>query len=752
MRNVFTLVSALHLARAGSIPQEIGPRAQSDACTTLDQNIQSIAQKATDSIIVTGQQAQNCLASLPFNQQLASQFITELRKYVQFQSTLEVLKAPPKGYPYPAIDILGGLDKIAQTKYGSQYEFDTAILNLVDSANDGHFSIGLCSTGLFGFLRSGPVLISASTDGLALPQLYVKTDGPLINSKTASPVTTINGQKATDFLNNQAAKGQGCQDPDANWNSLFPSLALLAQGLPSQATLGGFSNPTFWPGASTELGFANGTKMTLNTAAEYLKDSTLGANAATVFSRYCAKQSSAKRIKRSAVQLRGVTRFSRYRYTTTTDNDDTETNGKGDKIIPPPKSGPTGYPTPVIRDPYNQMMGFSLDAATAVMAITSFDGTGMPDDESAVFANTATKLVSDAIASGRKRLIIDVSANPGGDITRAFDLFRLFFPTVVPYSATRFRRSDATDSLARIYGVENAQDSAADGPFGYRGQVAPDQKTLFASLDSFLGSGAAELGVPVSSLYANFEYSFQSVQSEPIRGFGPVKQNPTAAPYSPLDIIIVGDGFCHSTCTTFVNLMTNMGGVRTVAFGGRPATGPMQIMGGVRGGQSLAFGSIEQLVNGSAPLLKRQPNLLTKDQLAQYKASMPIPTEDFPLPVKGEVNFRNAYQQGDDDTPLQFVYQAADCRLFYTYDNYNDPKTVWQAASDAIWGNKGCVDGSKGAPGSREYNSTHPNQGGSGSGSGSGSGDKKKNWADVQHHASSALGAAMLIFAVTWLL
>ncbi|KAK8118553.1 uncharacterized protein PG998_003179 [Apiospora kogelbergensis] len=590
--------------------------------------------------------------------------------FIIFQSTLESLKAPPKGYLYPAVDILGGLDKIAQTKFSSQYDFDNAIQSLVSSANDGHFSVGLCSTSLFGFSRDG-VLISASTDGLAVPAIYMYHDGPFISSKTikVSPVTTINGQKANDYLNT-LSKSQSSQDPDANWNSLFPSQARLARG-DNKSYNGAFANSRLWPGAI------------------------LGGK----YSRWRLFD-----LLYEAVQ-------------------DDET-----RHSPPAKSVPNNYPRPEISDPYNQILGFNLDATTAVMAITTFNqDDDLPKDQSKVFADTATKLVSDAIKSGRKRLIIDVSGNPGGVIHRAFDLFRLFFPDKLPYSATRFRRNDAVDNVARIRGSLSAQDAGLAGPFAWRGQVAPDQKTRFTSVDDLLGNGALELGVSVSSLFANFDYSVWSQTNRPIRGFGAVKQNPTTPPYDALDILIVGDGFCASTCTTFVNLMTNVGGVRTVAFGGRPATGPMQIMGGVRGAQYYAFDTIQACVNDSTAMLQRQPSLLTKDQLAKYQASVPLPLADFPLPLKGGVNFRNAYQEGDDDTPLQFAYQAADCRLFYTYDNINSPQTMWQAAADAVWGDKGCVDGSKGAPGSREYSSTHPNQ------SRGGSDDKKKNVAEGQY-------------------
>jgi hypothetical protein len=43
------------------------------------------------------------------------------------------------------------------------------------------------------------------------------------------------------------------------------------------------------------------------------------------------------------------------------------------------------------------------------------------------------------------------------------------------------------------------------------------------------------------------------------------------------------DGFCASTCSIFSELMKNLGGVQSIAVGGRPQLGPMQGVGGVKG-------------------------------------------------------------------------------------------------------------------------------------------------------------------------
>lgn len=165
--------------------------------------------------------------------------------------------------------------------------------------------------------------------------------------------------------------------------------------------------------------------------------------------------------------------------------------------------------------------------------------------------------------------------------------------------------------------------------------------------------------------------------------------------------------------------MTNVGGVRTLVFGGRPRLGPMQIMGGVRGAQSVAFSTINEWVSQATQVVANVPNgTFSAQLLSTANASVPRGLENMPLVLAGgNVNFRNAYQQGDDDLPLQFAYQAADCRLFYTADNYARPNTTWSAARDAIWGAKGCVKESTGAQGSRGNNGT---SGGTSGGDGAG--------------------------------
>lgn len=59
------------------------------------------------------------------------------------------------------------------------------------------------------------------------------------------------------------------------------------------------------------------------------------------------------------------------------------------------------------------------------------------------------------------------------------------------------------------------------------------------------------------------------------------------------------------------------------------------------------------------------------------------------------VNVRDALLYNDTSgIATQFIYEEADCRLFYTPEMTVDATAIWKAAADAQWGdNSKCVSG-----------------------------------------------------------
>lgn len=68
-----------------------------------------------------------------------------------------------------------------------------------------------------------------------------------------------------------------------------------------------------------------------------------------------------------------------------------------------------------------------------------------------------------------------------------------------------------------------------------------------------------------------------------------------------------------------------------------------------------------------------------------------------PVTSPGSINFRNAFAPSDSKTPLQFLYEPANCRFFYTPQMINTPELVWKYAVGATWTDAAhfCVQGSR---------------------------------------------------------
>lgn len=157
------------------------------------------------------------------------------------------------------------------------------------------------------------------------------------------------------------------------------------------------------------------------------------------------------------------------------------------------------------------------------------------------------------------------------------------------------------------------------------------------------------------------------------------------------------DGQCSSTCAVFSELLIQQAGVKQVAVGGRPFYGPMQHIGGVRGSQVLDW----QLIYDSAVTafqLKAQYNLTGSTSAISLFSDLPLNRS-----TTSRLNFRSSVRADDiTQTPLQFVYEPADCRLFYTPAMLANVTAQWVAVAQAGFSpdESSCVKGSTGQQGS----------------------------------------------------
>ncbi|KAJ5699054.1 Interphotoreceptor retinol-binding [Penicillium macrosclerotiorum] len=481
--------------------------------------------------------------------------------------------------------------------------------------------------------------------------------------KGLSPLVSINGTDAVTYLESYASM-QSLHDRDAQYNRVFPALARSVTNTPTNVD-GIWASTTDWSdGGPLILKYGNGTVQTVE-------------KTATPTERFFSYH--------NGTEMYAANCIPRILSSTAAASPEMEE-----------ASSPTGFPNTAWSNSVNSIAGYYSN-------LTGLEDTGivfLPTFLSSAqeVAQVAIEFLHNAAMAGKKNILIDVAANPGGYMAIGLDMFRIFFPDAFPYTATRYRAHDAARYLTKAYSREITLDSS--NPYAYQQMVKPDQTSGFGSWEELYGPHDI-LGSPSSSLLANFNYTSSSTKTSPINGYGSVPLDPPKSLFSAENIVIITDGDCVSTCASFVKLMKRQG-VRTITFGGRPTESPMQAVGGVKGGQSLAVQYINGYIQKANQLIAKAANtsspLLTPAEWKNFNESSPgLAT---PFSWSGNVNLRNEYDPEDDQTPLQFVYEAAECRLFYTIENYLRRETVWQAAAKAMFGGDSCVKGSTNGKGS----------------------------------------------------
>lgn len=135
--------------------------------------------------------------------------------------------------------------------------------------------------------------------------------------------------------------------------------------------------------------------------------------------------------------------------------------------------------------------------------------------------------------------------------------------------------------------------------------------------------------------------------------------------------------------------MRLQGNVKSIAFGGLPTTDAIQAIGGTKGANNYPYGYIQTLA--SVPL-----GTATPDQLANWTALTAYTDLPANRSTDNSLNVRDQILRPnlEDGTPAQFVYEAADCRVFYEPSMISDVTNIWKRAADVTWGGGKCIAGS----------------------------------------------------------
>lgn len=453
----------------------------SPACAQVSQAMYGDGTTVVSQIVPAGI-AWDCLNSVSLNATSAKILIDSLKPYMEWQSTLNVLKDPPAEYVekvQPAVDIMGGLDQLASDvdagKFTNEYLFGWALYTLIQSAHDGHFSYVPESVGgIFTWGRNVP-LVSVSEDGEQLPAVFAFEDVLGLQYKnisyTPSPVTKIDDTEATEFLQALSQLGS-LQDRDALYNNVFYELAQISLGESGSGAgmfAGGGRGRYVYPGATTTFTFANGTERTIENFAR-VRYNFRGINNGEDLAKQWFEFGSAASAQAASEE-----------------SDTVSATALG--------ATAPGYPEPITMGPLNLINGFYIDSEgygdIAVLSIPNFVGTSAAQVN---FQKTSQEFLAKALADGKTKLILDLQANGGGTILQGYDLFKQLFPDLDPYGASRYRAIEAVDLIGQSYtqrgslasrGSNSTLSSAQSSYFDYHTDMTVDRKPFTSWAEKF---------------------------------------------------------------------------------------------------------------------------------------------------------------------------------------------------------------------------------------------------------------------------
>lgn len=628
-----------------------------------------------------------CLKSVPLHKDTALQQLDFLRPLFEWQSTIDYLQDPPQGYLSEGVDLIRGLDDISSKVkmtgrggYGNEFGFLADLYTLTSvRPRDFHFSYSTLLMNLF-TISMGAQFVAISEDGFVPPKVYLYGNSPKYKSVlntanscqddvqhaqhryTPSPVSTIDRVPALEFLQKASVNNGAAHDPDARFNSLFRSVARDANNayVPPEPFFLGLSDTT-----AVELG--NGTKLELSNTAFVRANFTNITSGVDLYDHFGQG-------KGTAAQAYSWTSYlmEARNYTNTW----------------------TGYPEARNATKTGNAVGFLLDdtdlSDVAVLSVNSFAAIFGPEtnptdfgEATEQFLNVTVDFLGTALASNRSKLILDVQGNGGGYLNTILALYTVLFPENARLPVLAQVR--AHPALAYI-GAQRWNRTQPPDTWPFRNLTKPDL-TPWASFEEFFGSYPDPTG--------RGAYTHPAVINTTLSDASIPHSIPwTSPPFKPEDIVIVTDGLCGSACAIFVDMLVHAHGVRTVALGGRPLQAPMQAVGQTKGGPVISFATLPSVNRSEVPEGVELPPPPTG-----YKP--PLRTSGVELVGWGygisfnaanTLPLREAGEKGG--VPLQFRYEAANCRLFYTWEMARDISAVWRAAADVAWRGGRCVPGS----------------------------------------------------------
>lgn len=615
---------------------------------------------------------------IPFDKEESLSVTAELRKYLAFYSAGTYIKnIPTPELDLKSVDINGTMDaiekKINDGEYKNAYAAYYDMMALFGDIKDGHtIFYPTCVTGAFAWVHDHPLTMVAKTPS-SIPEMYTVQ----LNLTTGAPpvldkkVAAINGEKPGVYIEKMARTSlEGTWiDPDARFNQM---LVQVSNGAWSP---GVFALRFVYP-EEIVITFEDGSEVEVEWKAIFLNPRTDSKtnpipfhDAATFKEAICMRPVEAE--LETTIPL-GLSQTTTNPANTTSDADQKLNKRAIDSYWPSVISYIGG------KGGSGQLAYYEKDSKTAVIIATSFTGTALDgEDFFPIFSDFVASAIERAKSNGMERLLLDLTGNPGGTVALGQNMARQLFP-----------RSD------KIFFGSNMHWNPALDAMLREGNSTLIESTIFALsiLHKQDGSDFEDMAEMIGPVYQHNDY-FTEIsipdEAELDTAIEIKTDYSKIQPFKNENIAIISSGMCGSTCAVFGEAMKQQG-VKFVAFGGRPRVGPMQGIGGVKGSQVLEFEDIsskaQQLLDGIL------------DEETQQALGVPNLKDLAINTIYARVNYRNSWHKDSQFLPIEFLYDPAEYRLFYTKEMLQSVEAVHQAAIDVVWGDADNVSGGEYIP------------------------------------------------------
>ena len=172
----------------------------------------------------------------------------------------------------------------------------------------------------------------------------------------------------------------------------------------------------------------------------------------------------------------------------------------------------------------------------------------------------------------------------------------------------------------------------------------------------------------------------------------------------------------------------------------------MQAIGGTKGSQAYYYNNLVQQSGAMVSLLADYvPESLVSSLNDTVPGLNPLPLGYPSALALNSLNLRDNIPEGDTEgIPLQFIFEPANCRIFYTPDSVIKPIALWEQVVGIAWGGAKCAWGG--------MDTVVGNNGtGVGGGSGSGSGNGSGNGTTTTNSAKGLRGGVVSVAAAVLL-